>query len=167
MAWRWVQVEIDALKPGVVQRREPAKPQRQTYFARRYGQQAYGAGSRLIGSLQVSEQTAEPLLSTSNRARAAAGGGGGGMLTCLHLVLLQDPKCTAMQSGCEHLHIAVLNLAWFAVCGLLCLRSKQLYASVHGTKRCCCSVPQCLLSNQHIELVGCASGILPTDFDGV
>ncbi len=49
-----VQVEIDALKPGVVQNREPAKPQRQTYYARRFGQQAYGSGSRLIGSLQAS-----------------------------------------------------------------------------------------------------------------
>ena len=48
-----VQVEIDALKPGVVQNREPAKPQRQTYYARRFGQQAYGSGSRLIGSLQA------------------------------------------------------------------------------------------------------------------
>ncbi|DBA84833.1 TPA: hypothetical protein ACH3X1_005862 [Trebouxia sp. C0004] len=46
------QVEIDALKPGVVQNREPAKPQRQTYYARRFGQQAFGSGSRLIGSLQ-------------------------------------------------------------------------------------------------------------------
>ena len=50
-----VQVEIDALQPGVVQQREPAKPQRQTYYARRYGQQAYGPGSRLIGSLQVKQ----------------------------------------------------------------------------------------------------------------
>jgi len=48
-----VQVEIDALKPGVVQNREPAKPQRQTYYARRFGQQAFGSGSRLIGSLQA------------------------------------------------------------------------------------------------------------------
>ena len=48
-----MQVEIDGLQPGVVQKREPAKPQRQTYYARRYGQQAFGAGSRLIGSLQV------------------------------------------------------------------------------------------------------------------
>lgn len=46
------QVEIDTLKPGIVQKREPAKPQRQTYYARRYGQQAFGPGSRLIGSLQ-------------------------------------------------------------------------------------------------------------------
>lgn len=66
-----MQVEIDTLQPGVVQRREPAKPQRQTYYARRYGQQPYGAGSSLIGSLQVSQQTAAPLLSTINRARAA------------------------------------------------------------------------------------------------
>ena len=70
-------MEIDALQPGVVQRREPAKPQRQTYYARRYGQQAYGAGSRLIGSLQVSEQAAAPLLSTISRVKAAGLWGGG------------------------------------------------------------------------------------------
>ena len=52
--YRTLQVEIDTLKPGIVQKREPAKPQRQTYYARRYGQQAFGPGSRLIGSLQVS-----------------------------------------------------------------------------------------------------------------
>ncbi|KAL3145480.1 hypothetical protein ABBQ32_003305 [Trebouxia sp. C0010 RCD-2024] len=46
------QVEIEALQPGVVQKREPAKPQKQTYYARRYGQQAFGPNSRLIGSLQ-------------------------------------------------------------------------------------------------------------------
>ena len=67
VAWGWMQVEIDALKPGVVQKREPAKPQKQTYYARRYGQQTYGAGSRLIGSLQVSWQTAAPMLCNVNR----------------------------------------------------------------------------------------------------
>lgn len=47
-----MQVEIDALRPGEVKERTPAKPQRQTYYARRYGQQSMG-GSRLVGSLQV------------------------------------------------------------------------------------------------------------------
>lgn len=59
-----MQVEIEALKPGVVQKREPAKPQKQTYYARRYGQQAYGVGSRLIGSLQVASPPLFDLVGT-------------------------------------------------------------------------------------------------------
>lgn len=117
IAWRWVQVEIDTLKPGMVQKREPAKPQRQTYYARRYGQQAYGAGSRLIGSLQVSEQTAVPLLFDIKRAVRSHWGGRNSNMS---------PPCTAKQVGLNICSIfGHFSLAFSAVSGLLCLRSKQ------------------------------------------
>ena len=99
-----MQVEIDALKPGVVQKREPAKPQRQTYYARRYGQQAYGTGSRLIGSLQVSEQTAAPLLHTFNRARAVGSpsrGGGGQAGTLRDFNIFLPCFTTILQIYCK------------------------------------------------------------------
>ena len=117
IAWRWVQVEIDMLKPGVVQRREPAKPQRQTYYARRYGQQAYGSGSSLIGSLQVSEQTAAQLLSTVNRARAAGScegrGGGGGPRHVLTLFHSKTPH--VLQSGAAR-NIRLLPSSILLIC---------------------------------------------------